>query len=260
MSLNQNMQWQMLPLQGSSGEAYMGIKDNEKVFLKRNSSPFIASLSAEGLAPKLMWTQRTYSGDLLTAQEWKNAHHLEREEMKSIEVVRLIHKIHNSQHLRVLLKRVQNRAFKPLDFIELYFKNLPSTLVGHQFFNQVIQQLEDSVDDDFYHCQYVVCHGDLNHHNFLKDEEKNLFLVDWEDVKLADPLSDITFFLVQYFQPSAWMDWFNSYQFPIDETFYKRVRWYSLMSCLLLIKQFTIEKQHYKANHYILLLKNILNQ
>lgn len=260
MAFDQHTQWQMHPLRGSTGEAYMGIKDNEKVFFKRNSSPFIASLSAEGLAPKLMWTQRTYSGDLLTAQEWKNASHLEREDMDSLDIVHLVHKIHNSQHLRVLLKRIQNQAFKPLDFIELYFKNLPTELVHHQFFNDVIQQLEDMVDDDFYHCQYVVCHGDLNHHNFLKDENQQLFLVDWEDVKLADPLSDIAWFLVQYFQPSSWMRWFEDYQFPIDETFYKRVRWYSLMSCLLLIKQFTIEKRHYKVNHYVMLLKNILQQ
>ena len=68
----QEQDWQMTPIGGASGDAYMGVKNNERVFFKRNSSPFLAALSAQGITPKLMWTQRTYSGDLLVAQEWKD--------------------------------------------------------------------------------------------------------------------------------------------------------------------------------------------
>lgn len=32
---------------GASGEAYMAEQDGQKLFLKRNSNPFIAALSAE---------------------------------------------------------------------------------------------------------------------------------------------------------------------------------------------------------------------
>ena len=48
----------------------MGIKETEKVFIKRNTSPLLAALSKEGLAPKMIWTKRTANGDVLTAQEW----------------------------------------------------------------------------------------------------------------------------------------------------------------------------------------------
>lgn len=251
--------WQMLPLKGSSGEAFMGIKDDEKVFFKRNSSPFIPSLSAEGLAPKLMWTQRTYSGDLLTAQEWKNGQVLDRVDMDSQKVIALIRKIHQSQHLLSLLKRVQTSAFKPLDFIDYYFDNLPSSLAGHAFFNQVVQTLESILDEDFYQCSYVVCHGDLNHNNFMQDEDGSLFLVDWEGVKIADPISDLTWLLLQYYPPSQWLDWFEDYGMNANSepTFYKRVQWYSLINCLLLIKQYTLENRPVQVNHYVLLLKNI---
>lgn len=257
MAFDGRNEWRMLPLKGSSGEAFMGIKDDEKVFFKRNSSPFIPSLSAEGLAPKLMWTQRTYSGDLLTAQEWKNATQLSREEMQSVTIIDLIKQIHQSEHLLILLKRVQSTAFKPLDFIDLYFDQLPASLAQHQFFNLIIRSLEDLVDDDFYQCRYTVCHGDLNHNNFMIDEDQKLFLVDWEGVKIADPLSDITWFLLQYLQPSEWMEWFKLYEFEFDSTFYKRVKWYSLMNCLLLIKQYTIENRPQQVNQFILLLRNI---
>lgn len=257
MAFDGRNDWEMHPLKGASGEAFMGIKNNEKVFFKRNTSPFIPSLSAEGFAPKLMWTQRTYSGDLLTAQEWKDAVQLKKEDMDSLDVIQLIKQIHDSRHLLVLLRRVQNGSFKPLNFIEQYFDNLPSALAQHHFFNDVIRSLEDWIDEDFYQCPYVVCHGDLNHNNFMVDEESKLFLVDWENVKIADPISDITWLLLQYFPPSQWMDWFHRYQFATDKSFYKRVRWYSLMNCLLLIKQFTIENRPTQVNHYILLLRSI---
>ncbi|MBS4461357.1 MULTISPECIES: phosphotransferase family protein [unclassified Facklamia] len=257
MAFDGRNEWQMYPLSGGSGEAFMGVRNNEKVFFKRNSSPFIPSLSAEGLAPKLMWTQRTYSGDLLTAQEWKNATQLTKQHMNDERVIQLIRHIHQSDHLLMLLRRVQNEAFIPIDFIDRYFDNLPPSLYSHQFFNQVIRSLEDMVDDDFYHCRYAVCHGDLNHNNFMIDDSREIFLVDWEEVKIADPISDITWLLLQYYQPSEWMNWFELYDFEIDETFYKRVKWYSLMNCLLLIKQFSIENRPQQMNHYILLLKKI---
>ena len=33
-----------------------------KIILKRNSNPFIAALSAEGIVPKLVWTKRIETG------------------------------------------------------------------------------------------------------------------------------------------------------------------------------------------------------
>ena len=36
----------LIPAGGASGEAYMAEQDGQKLFLKRNSNPFIAALSA----------------------------------------------------------------------------------------------------------------------------------------------------------------------------------------------------------------------
>lgn len=64
--------WKLLPVGGDTGQAYMGIRAEEKLFLKRNSSPFLAALSVEGITPRLVWTKRIGNGDVLTAQEWLN--------------------------------------------------------------------------------------------------------------------------------------------------------------------------------------------
>ena len=123
----------MTPIGGASGDAYMGVKNNERVFFKRNSSPFLAALSAQGITPKLMWTQRTYSGDLLVAQEWKDGRLLSREDMGQEKVIQLIRSIHQSDYLLMMLKRSEDQLFYPLDFIALYLKDLPAALCQHHF-------------------------------------------------------------------------------------------------------------------------------
>lgn len=70
MNLNLENGWQILPIGGDTDTAYMGIKSDQKVFLKRNTSPFLAALSLEEIAPRLIWTKRISTGDTLTAQEW----------------------------------------------------------------------------------------------------------------------------------------------------------------------------------------------
>lgn len=255
--MEDNHNWAMFPLEGGSGQAYIGTRQEQKVFIKRNATPFIPTLSAQGLAPRLLWTQQTYSGDLLTAQEWRNARQLTKDEIGDQAVIDLIRHIHMSESLLRQFKRIQPYIFKPLDFIDLYFKNLPSSLLSHHFFNQVIQHLEDSIDEDFYQCKFVVCHGDLNHNNILVEADGSLLLVDWEDVKIADPISDLTWFLLQYFPPSQWGAWLNRYQLEVDPVQFKRIRWYSLINCLLLIKQHTFENRPIQVNHYILLLRRI---
>lgn len=257
MAVYSKEDWQMHPIGGNTGKAFMGVRHDEKVFFKRNTSPFIAALSATGIAPKLKWTQRTYSGDILTAQEWKDGSLLTKENMQDEAVIQLIKDIHESTFLLNRLKFVEGKVCRPLDLIDLYFQDLAPSLHTHLFFNKIISHLEDSIDDDFYDVDYVVCHGDLNHNNFLVDSDQQLFLVDWDNVRIADPISDITLLLCQYYNPSEWMDWFELYDFEITESFSKRVTWYSLMSCLFLAKQYFNENRHYKLNETILLLKNI---
>ena len=62
--------WSLQPIDGETGQTFMGMKDSQKVFIKRNTTPFLAALSREGIVPKLVWTKRLGDGNVLTAQEW----------------------------------------------------------------------------------------------------------------------------------------------------------------------------------------------
>ncbi len=39
--------WSLQPAGGSTGSAFLGVYANQKYFLKRNASPFLAALSVE---------------------------------------------------------------------------------------------------------------------------------------------------------------------------------------------------------------------
>ena len=249
--------WELKTPLGATGQAFMGVKDEERLFFKLNTSPFVAALSAEGIAPRLKWAQRTIDGDILTAQEWHDGRLLTPCDMMNSAVIELVKYIHCSDHLLNLLEKIHPKKTYPIDFIDDYFKGLPVALMNHQFFNEVIDFLENDLDEAFYNVDYVVCHGDLHHLNFLESTSEHLYLVDWEDVKIADPLSDVTFLLCQYFPPSQWSKWFAAYGEIMGDNFYKRVQWYSLMNVLRLIKHFYIIKDYEKANRMILLLRAI---
>ncbi|MFD6443364.1 phosphotransferase, partial [Peribacillus sp. NPDC060186] len=77
-------EWDISPAGGATGEAFIAEKDGQKLFLKRNSSPFLAVLSAEGIVPKLMWTKRLENGDVITAQHWMEGRELSQQEMNNI--------------------------------------------------------------------------------------------------------------------------------------------------------------------------------
>ena len=105
--------WTLDSAGGASGEAYMAEQDGQKLFLKRNSNPFIAALSAEGIVPKLVWTKRIETGEVVTAQHWKNGRELNEDEMNQTRVAELLHKIHGSRPLLTMLKRMEMEPITP---------------------------------------------------------------------------------------------------------------------------------------------------
>lgn len=248
--------WQLHPIEGDTGLAYMGTRENERVFIKRNSTPLLAALSAEGLTPKLIWSKRTANGDVVTAQEWVEGRTLTKEEMLSEEVLNTIRQFHQSANLMQMLQRIQGEEYTPQRFIDDYLTNLQSGLATNSFLSTVLSYLHYTIED-VYESGKTVCHGDLNHQNFIDATNGNLYLVDWESVRLADPISDLTMLLVQYVPLSDWKQWLAEYGVQVSTNIYERIEWYSLMNCLLLIKKYHFDGRYHEMNSKILLVKSI---
>lgn len=246
--------WKLHPIGGDTGHAYMGIRAEEKVFLKRNSSPFLAALSVEGITPRLIWTKRIGNGDVLTAQEWLNGRVLTRQEMCSKGVTDIIHKIHHSDHLLGMLRKVKGEVYDPETFLEEYLEGLDESLQTNSFLTGIVSHLRETL----YlvkGVKYTVCHGDLNRKNFFLTDNKRLYLVDWESVKIADPMADISLFLIQYVEPEKWPEWLKEYGISQTEAIDARLEWYSLVNRLILTKRFHADGAYHKMNEQILGMK-----
>ena len=237
--------WAIRPAGGLTGDAFMAEKGNERLFLKRNSAPFLAVLSAEGIAPKLIWTKRMENGDVITAQKWLEGRKLEPEEMKGKQVADILHKIHNSAELLNMLMRLGKRAKTPDEkynniVIRLQNKHIIPKYDEIRIALVYLQRLLPVTRGQ----KQVVCHCDLNHNNLLITEDEQLFLIDWDNANISDPVIDFGSILKWYVPETEWDDWLGKYGLTNNQQIIERMYWYLLYNTLYYIDW------HYERNEY----------
>ncbi|OLO40199.1 phosphotransferase [Alkalihalophilus pseudofirmus] len=226
--------WHVTPAGGATGEAYIAQQGDQKLFLKRNSSPFLAVLSAEGIVPKLLWTKRLESGDVITAQRWVNGRELKSYEMNGTNVAQLLGKIHRSSELLDMFKRIGNSPLTPNIIIE----NLQKKLSSLQSYDEVLEhgliylfKKKDKVD----HPKFVVCHTDVNHNNWILSESGELYLIDWDGATVADPALDLGLLLYLYIPELQWDSWLNQYGITLSNDLQLRMHWYVVSQTIFII-------------------------
>lgn len=260
MNMDLELGWRLQPLGGDTGTAYMGTNAEQKVFLKRNASPFLAALSVEDITPRLVWTKRMSSGDILTAQEWLNGRTLKRSEMKNAAVGRLLHRVHHSELLREMLRKVGGKVISPQNLLFELETRLSQSLLVHPLVKQSLEYLKttiNSLGED----HYEVCHGDLNHKNWLLSDSGRLYLVDWDSAKFADSAYDLSMLLCAYVPVSDWDEWIENYSGnQVTNEIKNRIRWYSNLYCLTTIQHGFESQRYHMMNKAILLLDNIRNK
>ena len=85
-------------------EDYFCSRDNQRYFIKKNTTPMIATLSAEGIVPRLRWTKRISNGDVLIAQDFENGRTLNTEDMTDRRIPEILKKVHGSSKLKKIMK------------------------------------------------------------------------------------------------------------------------------------------------------------
>lgn len=251
--------WTLDPVGGASGEAYKAEQDGRKLFLKRNASPFLAALSAEGIVPKLVWTKRIETGEVVTAQHWKNGRELTREEMCSERVASLMKKIHTSGPLLTMLKKLGMKPMLPDLLLNKIQTSLSPKVNAHHTVRSAIQYLENEmplIDEAF--C--TVCHGDVNHNNWLLSDQDELYLVDWEGAMIADPAIDLGMILYTYVEPDDWKGWLEDYGKPLNRNLMKRMKWYTLVQAITMIQWYEDHKRFKDMNDWIIFLNKVIQR
>ncbi|MBB5355118.1 MULTISPECIES: phosphotransferase family protein [Anoxybacillus] len=246
-------EWEISPAGGATGDAYIAEHDGKKLFLKRNSSPFLAVLSAEGIVPKLVWTKRMENGDVITAQQFLQARELKPHDMTSKQVAQLLRKIHRSKELLGMMERLGKKPLVPHRLLEEVKKNEHVELNAHATVRDAFAFLERHVDD-VYCTDYVVCHCDMNHNNWLLTEDNQLYLIDWDSAMIADPAIDIGMLLYAYIPREQWVSWLEEYGMEFDEQLQLRMKWYTVAQTIGLLawhKDRNNEKEMQRLLHFL---------
>ena len=225
--------WEIQSAGGLTGDAYIAEKDGKRLFLKRNTSPFLAVLSAEGIVPKLVWTKRMENGDVITAQEWLEGRELTAQEMGGQSVAKLLQTIHGSQELLHMLMRLGKKPLNPTKCHRMLEEGLSEQFGTERpegvsealaFFESFLPAVSDQ--------QMAVCHGDLNHHNLILTETGEVYLIDWDNAMIADPAADIGIMLRTYIPSDQWAVWLESYGIADENLLMPRMFWYLLLDAL----------------------------
>ncbi|WP_245807706.1 phosphotransferase family protein [Halobacillus massiliensis] len=229
--------WTITPAGGSTGEAYYAQHEGKRLFLKRNSSPFLAVLSAEGIVPKLVWTKRLENGDVITAQEWLEGRELNTEEMKHPRVAALLSKIHHSTELLDMLMRIGKHPLKPEEIlIDLKENQKILDQIGPRIeVHHALKYIESRVQYVYYD-KHVVCHCDTNHNNWLLSSNDHLYLIDWDNAMVADPALDLGMLLYTYIPKNEWSQWMNQYGITPTDHLMERMKWYAVSQSLSFIQ------------------------
>lgn len=256
MKIEKESGWKLHPIGGETGQAFMGIRDQEKVFLKKNSSPFLATLSLEGITPRLIWTKRTGNGDVLTAQEWCNGRTLKRSEMAGKKVVDILNKLHQSAILKRLLNQISGVQVNEADLLRGYEEDLTIDLQNHPLLKKAHQFLLNTAPLSYTEEDVSVCHSDVSNKNMLLSDEGELFLVDWDTAILMDYLFDIGQLLARYIDKDEWENWALENGQLYDENEKKRIYWYVIINLLLDIKYAHQKNRYDQMNELILKLNH----
>ncbi|WP_249777602.1 phosphotransferase family protein [Paenalkalicoccus suaedae] len=222
--------WQLRPAGGATGEAYVAEQGQQKIFIKRNSSPFLAVLSAEGIVPKLLWTKRLESGDVITAQQWVNGRELKALEMRESRVAKLLAKIHQSGELLDMFKRMGNNPLEPRMILDAVVQKTASLHFRDSKMDAALAFLQAELPR-VTTGEYVVCHADVHHNNWIEDDKGSLFLIDWDGAEVADPALDLAPLLYDYIPKEEWDSFLASYGHRLTDSLRERITWYRVVQC-----------------------------
>lgn len=227
--------WEIVPAGGATGEAFYAKHEEQRLFLKRNSSPFLAVLSAEGIVPKLIWTKRMENGDVITAQQWLNGRELKASDMNQESVAKLLRKIHSSKPLLGMLTRMGKSPLQPETLLRLIEEELDYDLKEQAAVIQSVDFLKKEVSH--IHCEEnTVCHCDVNHNNWLLSENNQLYLIDWDGAMIADPAIDLGMLLYWYISKEEWPNWLERYGIQLTDNLLLRMKWYVIAQTLTSIQ------------------------
>jgi phosphotransferase enzyme family protein len=246
----------LTPIPGKSGKAYMGTyPDGGRVFVKMNTTPILAGLAKEQIAPQLLWSRRLPDGNVMSAQEWLNGEILTPNGMSKKQVVNILTRLHRSRPLMTQLKKLGYPVESPLELLNSWSNRLPIALRQNHYIQSVVKNLRKTVPA-FREDYATIVHGDVRHSNWIETESGLIYLVDWDSVRLTDRMLDVAHILSHYIPDSNWRDWLGYYGYKYNQKVFDKLYWFGQYSFLCQIAKYYENNDLENVNREIYALRN----
>ena len=255
MDLNDN-ELTLTPINGKSGKAYMGsYPDGELVFVKMNTTPILAGLAKEQIAPQLLWSRRLPDGNVMTAQEWLSGEILGPDGLERKQIFDILIRLHRSRPLMTQLTKLGYALEHPNDLLDNWVEKVPMALKSNQYLQSIIADLRKNLPA-FREDYATIVHGDVRHSNWVETRSGLIYLVDWDSVRLTDRMFDVAHLLSHYIPEARWEEWLIYYGYKYNEKVLEKLYWYSQYSYLCQVAKYYENNDLENVNREIYALRN----
>ena len=246
----------LTPIAGKSGKAYMGTyPDGGRVFVKMNTTPILAGLAREQIAPQLLWSRRMPDGNVMSGQEWLSGTILTPNDMSKKQVINILTRLHRSRPLMTQLTKLGYTLETPTDLLNAWLNQVPLALRSNQYLQSVIRDLRQTVPA-FREDYATIVHGDVRHSNWVETDSGLIYLVDWDSVRLTDRMMDVAHILSHYVPDSGWQEWLSAYGYKYNQTVFNKLYWFGQYSYLMQIAKYYENNDLENVNREIYALRN----
>jgi len=156
-----------------------------------------------------------------------------------------------------MLSRIENSPLHPESLLQSVVNELDDQVLSLPESQKAMSFLIKEALN-VYCDEKVVCHGDVNHNNWLLSEDNQLYLIDWDGAMIADPAIDLGLLLYWYIPEKNWQDWLKLYGKELTDHLKLRMKWYVTIQTLSSIQWYKNKNRLEEMNKWIKFINEIL--
>jgi hypothetical protein len=218
--------WRVTPVRGAAeGGPWSAVDRRRLRFVKAGTNArLLRRLSRLGVSPRVLGSRPLGSGDLVVQQHVAGEHPDERWVDEHVAAIgRLVAVYHADRSVRggarpLASSEAVERLRRRVDDIE------PSSDLSKTM--RATLETIASTAPHFPPGDAVLTHGDPNTSNLISATGGGLYLVDWDEARVSDPVRDIGQVLWWYVRPGRWGEGLDACGLPDDDATRRRIHWW----------------------------------
>ncbi len=216
--------------EGWSEKSFIATCDDRRVFVKFDMSvPVLERLAQLGVAPELLATGE-YRGHPFVVQKFIEGSYPTQQWFGEnlADTAELIHRYHRDKRLATLLGKGSTTYHQ---HIQVRLTELDRRIQAAAAPGLHSREIEQSLNafkakaDRLPAESLVPTHGDPSYKNFIVSGRR-VYLIDWDDLALSDPMRDIGPLLWWYVPSELWREFLGAYGASFDPTLLDRLFWW----------------------------------